>query len=215
MGIAYNDDDVYLGIDGSFICDKIYEADIIYEGAYKTVGYLREITSSTCLFEIDNMFPVGTKCFVKINFNSVVIYSRGKVFKNIASGSHIKLENFVSIFNEITQEIKLSNKSTLEKLVISKKINHVMRKSGCINVNNKKNCWEYNACGKEDRCPAGISCEHDGVFGGKNGGRFCAFIDGTLSKDDLNIEFDDKFTNHCSRCCFFEEIKKDIGDIDV
>ena len=53
----------------------------------------------------------------------------------------------------------------------------------------KLNCWEYKKCGREPGgakvselgiCPATIETRADGVNGGKDGGRVCWAIAGTL-----------------------------------
>ncbi|MBF0565792.1 MAG: hypothetical protein HQK89_11160 [Nitrospirae bacterium] len=53
----------------------------------------------------------------------------------------------------------------------------------------KLNCWEYNECGREEGgikaselgiCPTALESRLDGFHGGKNGGRACWAIAGTL-----------------------------------
>ncbi len=50
-------------------------------------------------------------------------------------------------------------------------------------------CWQFTKCGREPNgnythdlgvCPASTAFEADGYCGGRNGGRVCAFISGTL-----------------------------------
>ena len=58
----------------------------------------------------------------------------------------------------------------------------------------KQNCWEFKKCGrepgggnilKEGVCPAATFELADGFCGGKNGGRACAYIIGTLCSADV------------------------------
>ncbi|MBF0438327.1 MAG: hypothetical protein HQL93_04310 [Magnetococcales bacterium] len=76
------------------------------------------------------------------------------------------------------------------------------------------NCWEFKKCGKENTCVAGISAKFDGYFGGKNGGRFCAFIDGTECASGKYSSSLEKFTNHCSSCDFYKKLMKDCLPAD-
>lgn len=72
----------------------------------------------------------------------------------------------------------------------------------------KLNCWEYKKCGREDInvklwecgiCPATIETKADGINGGKNGGRICWFIAGTLCIEE------------CAKCGFYKLVKEEEG----
>jgi hypothetical protein len=72
----------------------------------------------------------------------------------------------------------------------------------------KLNCWEYKKCGREvinvklwecGICPATVETKVDGVNGGKNGGRACWAIAGTLCIED------------CSKCDFYKLVKEEEG----
>ncbi len=75
------------------------------------------------------------------------------------------------------------------------------------------NCWEVKGCGFERTkpgqpvCPA-VTCEiADGFLGGKNGGRACSFIPGTLCDGAGLCSVEDK-AEHCTQCRFFRDLKE-------
>ncbi|MBI5641168.1 MAG: hypothetical protein HZA17_12150 [Nitrospirae bacterium] len=83
----------------------------------------------------------------------------------------------------------------------------------------KNNCWESKKCGRElggERafekgvCPASIDVRFDGIHNGKNGGRTCWIISGTLCNDKGQGEFVEKF-KECARCDFYYEVREKEG----
>lgn len=86
----------------------------------------------------------------------------------------------------------------------------------------KQNCWEFKKCGrepggtkveKEGVCPAAVFEAADGFCGGKNGGRACTYIVGTLcSADVCNIYDLTKKEKFCADCEFYKELKKEHGN---
>ncbi len=81
----------------------------------------------------------------------------------------------------------------------------------------KLNCWEHKECGREPKgsnvselgvCPATTEKEIDGVHGGKNGGRACWIVTGTLSDGKVQGNFQQKFTN-CYKCDFYNIVKSE------
>ncbi|MBF0418381.1 MAG: hypothetical protein HQL86_09060, partial [Magnetococcales bacterium] len=78
----------------------------------------------------------------------------------------------------------------------------------------KKNCWEMVKCGRESFCEAGVAEHLDGIFGGKNGGRFCAFIAGTSCKDGLPRPDEEKI-KLCASCQFYAELIRDEFNIQI
>ncbi|MDD5774029.1 MAG: hypothetical protein PHX78_11245 [bacterium] len=82
-----------------------------------------------------------------------------------------------------------------------------------------KNCWEFKKCGREvdgvkvrelGVCPAASATEADGFCDGKNGGRGCAFIDGTFCGGVIQGSKKHK-EKDCFKCDFFKELKKEYG----
>jgi hypothetical protein len=72
----------------------------------------------------------------------------------------------------------------------------------------KKNCWEVKRCGKEQDCPAYREKRLDGVHNGKNGGRSCWVVAGTLCFGQPSGEFAKKFTG-CEKCDFYDLVKRE------
>lgn len=84
----------------------------------------------------------------------------------------------------------------------------------------KKNCWEFKKCGrhpgsrntgKKKECVAASMSLYDGVNGGKNGGRACWIIAGTMCGDESQETFAHKLES-CSKCDFYLAIKREEGD---
>jgi hypothetical protein len=81
----------------------------------------------------------------------------------------------------------------------------------------KKNCWEYKKCGREpggDKvnelgvCMAAAETKMNGIHSGKNGGRACWVLSGTLCGGDVQGTFAAKMSN-CLRCEFFKEVSRE------
>lgn len=82
-----------------------------------------------------------------------------------------------------------------------------------------QNCWEYKQCGREPGgchandlgiCPVTIDNEFNGVNGGKYGGRFCWFMQGTLCKGQVQGTFAQKLKD-CLVCPFYLLVEKEEG----
>jgi hypothetical protein len=83
----------------------------------------------------------------------------------------------------------------------------------------KRNCWEIKKCGRElggqhafelGVCPAATDVMLDSVHGGKNGGRACWVVSGTMCDGRIHGDFAEKL-NQCSKCEVYEQIKKEEG----
>lgn len=79
------------------------------------------------------------------------------------------------------------------------------------------NCWEFKKCGREPGgarvaelgvCPAGTDSRLNPVHGGRNGGRSCWVVAGTLCGGEVQGTFAAKFRN-CKRCEFYGLVKKE------
>lgn len=86
----------------------------------------------------------------------------------------------------------------------------------------RQNCWEFKKCGrqpggenvaKDGVCPAAVFELADGFCEGKNGGRACSYIIGTLCSKDV-CKIDDVLEKQriCSECEFYRQLKKDHGN---
>ncbi|MGE5173110.1 MAG: two-CW domain-containing protein [Betaproteobacteria bacterium] len=81
----------------------------------------------------------------------------------------------------------------------------------------KKNCWEHKSCGREPGgarakelgvCPVTTHEELHGAHGGKNAGRACWVIAGSLCGGKMQGTYAQKLSN-CWRCDFFNTVKKE------
>ncbi|HEY5998771.1 MAG TPA: hypothetical protein VI078_05645 [bacterium] len=81
----------------------------------------------------------------------------------------------------------------------------------------KKNCWEVHQCGREiggvhvrhlGICPAATNRNLDGVHGGKNAGRSCWVVAGTLCGGAVQAAFANKFKN-CQECDFYKSVQRE------
>jgi len=78
----------------------------------------------------------------------------------------------------------------------------------------KLNCWEVKKCGREPEgktadelgvCIASLESRADGVNGGKNGGRVCWMIAGTLCGNKVQGTFANKISS-CLDCEFYHQV---------
>jgi len=81
------------------------------------------------------------------------------------------------------------------------------------------NCWEKLCCGREPGgareqelgpCPAAIDATCDGMNRGRNAGRLCWAVSGTLCAGTVDGAFDEKI-EHCQNCSFFRKVKYEEG----
>jgi hypothetical protein len=84
---------------------------------------------------------------------------------------------------------------------------------------NKQNCWEYKKCGREPRglkavelgvCPASVKKRTDGINSGKNGGRSCWALTGTLCGGVVQGTFASELGN-CMKCEFYQLVGMEEG----
>ena len=78
----------------------------------------------------------------------------------------------------------------------------------------KQNCWEFEKCGREPGgkkvaelgvCPATIDGRLDRVHGGKNAGRACWVLAGTMCGGKIQGSFAQKNKN-CQECDFYKAV---------
>ena len=83
----------------------------------------------------------------------------------------------------------------------------------------KLNCWEFKKCGREPGgakvselgvCPATEETKVDGTHGGKNAGRACWVVAGSMCGGKVQGTFAQKYGN-CIKCDFFQEVKEEEG----
>ncbi len=83
----------------------------------------------------------------------------------------------------------------------------------------KQNCWEFKKCGREPGgakakelgiCPAAIETKVNGTNSGKNGGRACWALTGTLCGGKVQGTFATKLAN-CMSCEFYQLVGAEEG----
>jgi hypothetical protein len=81
------------------------------------------------------------------------------------------------------------------------------------------NCWEFKKCGREPGgakaeqfgvCPATTDEKLNAVHGGKNAGRSCWVVAGTMCGGRVQGTFAQKYQN-CDLCDFFRAVKEEEG----
>lgn len=80
-----------------------------------------------------------------------------------------------------------------------------------------QNCWERKKCGREPGgsksgtlgiCPAATEQRLNGVHGGRNAGRACWVVAGTLCGGEVQGTFAKKFSN-CEKCDFYSDVQRE------
>lgn len=83
----------------------------------------------------------------------------------------------------------------------------------------ERNCWEFKHCGREPGgtnvgdlgvCPAATEKRTNQVNRGKNGGRCCWIIAGTLCKGEKQATFAAKL-EACMKCDFYQHVRNEEG----
>lgn len=83
----------------------------------------------------------------------------------------------------------------------------------------KQNCWEVKKCGREQGgirskelgvCPTAVEMRLHGSHGGKNAGRACWVVAGTLCGGQEQGSFAQKFHN-CEKCDFYLQVRREEG----
>lgn len=83
-----------------------------------------------------------------------------------------------------------------------------------------QNCWEFFACAREPNgarvcelgiCPATTDTRCDGINGGKNGGRLCWCVTGTLCGGKVQGSFARKKMT-CFECSFLQRVRQEQGN---
>ena len=83
---------------------------------------------------------------------------------------------------------------------------------------NRLNCWEFEKCGREPGglkqdsgiCPAATEKRLDGVHEGKNAGRACWVVAGTVCGGQVQGTFAKKYKN-CEACKFYQTVLNQEG----
>ncbi len=87
-------------------------------------------------------------------------------------------------------------------------------------MNRALNCWEYMLCGREvggsrvdeeGVCPAATDKRLTGIHKGKNGGRSCWVVAGSISKGIVECTFAGRGKYFCGQCDFYNFVKAEEG----
>ena len=79
----------------------------------------------------------------------------------------------------------------------------------------KLNCWEFKGCEREPGgkktgelgvCPAATRKKLNGLHGGKNSGRACWLVAGTMCGGEVQGTFAQKYGD-CEKCDFFKSVR--------
>ncbi|MBU2491795.1 MAG: hypothetical protein KJ571_04160 [Bacteroidetes bacterium] len=82
-----------------------------------------------------------------------------------------------------------------------------------------QNCWQVKKCGREPGgiksaelgvCPAATESRTNGINDGKNGGRSCWALAGTMCGGKIQGSFASKLSN-CLNCDFFKLVQVEQG----
>lgn len=84
----------------------------------------------------------------------------------------------------------------------------------------KKNCWEFEECGREVNgkksnelgvCPAAVEQKLHGINAGRNAGRACWALAGTMCGGKIQGTYAQKLGS-CLSCDFFAYVRKQEGN---
>ncbi len=82
-----------------------------------------------------------------------------------------------------------------------------------------QNCWDFKKCGRQPGgakvadlgvCPSSIDVKANGLNGGRNGGRICWALTGTLCGGKVQGTFAQKLAN-CMDCEFYRLVQTEQG----
>ncbi|MBF0109255.1 MAG: hypothetical protein HQL76_08775 [Magnetococcales bacterium] len=188
-----------------------YSVRMTVKGAQTLEGMLERLSGRTATLSLRGDLTQGQRCYVRFDADGNELYSRAMVLSSEAGNVMVWLENGVSIFEKIARLDALAESSSLKRLQMAQTVQRILEVPAGTPKNShssRRNCWEVNQCGKEHYCAAGISTQFDGYLGGRNGGRFCAFIDETLCKDGRPLAGEKKLKK-CAECLFFQELLRE------
>lgn len=83
-----------------------------------------------------------------------------------------------------------------------------------------QNCWQFKNCGREPGgtktaelgiCSATSDEQHSGKNNGKNAGRYCWKVAGTLCGGEVQGTYAQKLMN-CVACDFYNKVRQEEGD---
>ncbi|MGE5893097.1 MAG: two-CW domain-containing protein [bacterium] len=87
----------------------------------------------------------------------------------------------------------------------------------------KRNCWEFKGCGRGPGgknvgelgvCPAATYKKLNSIHGGKNAGRVCWLVVGTMCGGEIQGTFAKKYKD-CMDCDFYRFVEREEGELFI
>ncbi|MBF0370154.1 MAG: hypothetical protein HQL52_11925 [Magnetococcales bacterium] len=167
-----------------------------------TAGYFR--------FEAPAKLEKNLEGSATVRVGEKMFVSYGSIIRKDASGIAFQLRDGMRIFKYVSKLIQQAESSPISRILMGQQVNQILETTITNEqVHHKINCWEFKKCGKEGECIAGTSTEYNGRFGGKNGGRYCAYIEGTICLDAPGAKGLDKMAV-CLKCDFYQILMEEI-----
>jgi hypothetical protein len=129
-----------------------------------------------------------------------------RIHKEFVSG------NVLAMVRTDGVKVRLSQTSQGEVIVMTKLIEQIIPTAAL-----KQNCWEFKKCGRQPGghrvaelgvCPAATEQLLDGSHGGRNAGRACWVVAGSLCGGKIQGTYAAKLLN-CWRCEFMNRVKQE------
>jgi len=134
--------------------------------------------------------------------------------KYLSSEDHNLVEQTDSAKSEADDMSQLCSDESLMPTEQNKTFRNALHTS-----HNRMNCWEFEKCGRGPggsrvaelgTCSAATETACDGINGGKNAGRYCWRVAGTLCGGKPQGTFAEKLLN-CIECDFYKQIQEQLS----
>ncbi|MBF0383795.1 MAG: PilZ domain-containing protein [Magnetococcales bacterium] len=188
------------------------DVTVNFPGNEKITGTLRDISTNSAFFSINFEFDVKEEMVgtATIKIDDEKFFSSGYVIRIDASGFAFRLHSGAAAYKHAAGNLISQEASHINRIFFGQQIHKIIEESSTGGKADKINCWEYKKCGNEKICAAACSEEHNGKFGGKSGGRFCTFIDGTISPDGIPWSSKTEKLAICSKCSFYKLLMDEV-----
>ncbi|HAT49352.1 MAG: hypothetical protein HQL07_04925 [Nitrospirae bacterium] len=174
---------------------------------------MKELSDHIGLFDTNEKFPSGTKCFIGVRIGDAGLFSRGFVSHNDHLGTSITLENGYRILERVIQELRYGYGSTLNNFIAVKKANlrEIIKILDLPDMH--RNYFEFDFSTNDCDCLAKVSCRKESFLDRECISQFCEFINGAIPKGDImTAKTGESLFAACLACQFYEDSKKHIGN---
>ncbi len=199
--------------------DLIHAAhlQVLLASLSKDIVYISDCRNNSLLknaLGANNIFNITFVEFVLLEGGQVNAAEVEALTKNTDEGSRVIIMTDTPSGSETPPPLP-ANHGLLEKPVNFAKLHNTLIKTGI--YLKKLNCWEYKQCGREVSgsqsvdlgvCPAALEVRNKGMHNGKNGGRSCWIISGTLCNGETQGSFATKITS-CIECDFYQLVAEE------